>query len=285
MKKHLFTTLLCTFIGIITGLSQPNDSKLVKLDTLYANEAKNVALFFPETIQQGIVGASNFVFTYNRETGQHFGLLQAQPGKESNLLVIDSKGTVYAYILKYQKKLQRLHYFIPKTKAIGNVFPKRFKAKESHEPISALLKKEHAYRQFSAELLHQPSRINRLRRKHRGLLMAVENIVFHKEAFYVVIHIGNDSNLDYDIDFLSFSKDIRKRARKKSMQRIYQPALYTYQLPKKIKGGESSRLVYVLPKFSLSKDRILLLQLKELNGERNMDLKIPAQYINDPGRV
>ena len=37
------------------------------LDTIYANGKKNIALFFPEPIRQGITGASNFVFTYNRK--------------------------------------------------------------------------------------------------------------------------------------------------------------------------------------------------------------------------
>ena len=32
------------------------------LDTIYANDTKNVALFFPEPIRQGITGSDNFVF-------------------------------------------------------------------------------------------------------------------------------------------------------------------------------------------------------------------------------
>ncbi len=44
------------------------------LDTIYANDTKNVALFFPEPIRQGITGSDNFVFTYNREKEQYFGL-------------------------------------------------------------------------------------------------------------------------------------------------------------------------------------------------------------------
>lgn len=60
------------------------------LDTIYANDQKNVALFFPDPIRQGITGSENFVFTYNREHQQHLGLLQATPGNESNLLVISN---------------------------------------------------------------------------------------------------------------------------------------------------------------------------------------------------
>src|SRR5690606_5862133 len=81
------------------------------LDTIYANDKKNVALFFPESIVQGITGASHFVFSYNREKEQYFGLLQAQPGEESNLLVVTDGGAVYSYILKYADTLPELNYF------------------------------------------------------------------------------------------------------------------------------------------------------------------------------
>ena len=78
------------------------------LDTIYANDKKNVALFFPEPIRQGITGTSNFVFTYNREKEQYFGLLQATPGTESNLLTVTKNGQVYSYILKYKEYIRFL---------------------------------------------------------------------------------------------------------------------------------------------------------------------------------
>ena len=43
------------------------------IDTIYANEKKNVALFFPNPIRQAITGTSHFVFNYNREKEQYFG--------------------------------------------------------------------------------------------------------------------------------------------------------------------------------------------------------------------
>ncbi len=70
-----------TIILLLAVISPVNAQKA--LDTLYANDKKNVALFFPSAIRQGITGASHFVFTYNREKRQYFGLLQAQPGEET----------------------------------------------------------------------------------------------------------------------------------------------------------------------------------------------------------
>ena len=99
------------------------------LDTIYANDKKNVALFFPNPIRQGITGTSHFVFTYNREKEQYFGLLQSKPGTESNLLTITSDGKVYSYILKYSDKLPELNYFINENESIGSELPKKIKDK------------------------------------------------------------------------------------------------------------------------------------------------------------
>lgn len=114
MKDFIFISIFL-FVTVLTTAQPP-----FRLDTIYANDQKNVALFFPEPIRQGITGSENFVFTYNREKGQFFGLLQAKPGKESNLLVVGKNGTVFSYIVTYRKKLDQLNYFIPTSQGIGN---------------------------------------------------------------------------------------------------------------------------------------------------------------------
>src|SRR6056297_521578 len=89
------------------------------LDTIYANEHMNMALFFPSKIKQGIVGNDNFAFTYNREKGQVLGLLKAVPGKDSNLLVITEDGSVYSYMIRYAKELEYPNKFIAIEERIG----------------------------------------------------------------------------------------------------------------------------------------------------------------------
>ena len=85
MKNLILTTIL--FLPFLAGnlfAQAMNSSPLSSpiLDTIFANESKIVALFFPAPIRQGITGAENFVFTYNREQEQHFGLLQASPERK-----------------------------------------------------------------------------------------------------------------------------------------------------------------------------------------------------------
>ena len=130
-----------------------NAQNMIVMDTIYANNYKNVALFFPQPIRQGITGAENFVFTYNREKEQYLGLLQAAPGTESNLLTITNDGQVYAYILKYADELPKLNYFIPEVKSIGNEKPEIKTQKNIKKAIDSYRDRTAYFERFSAYIL------------------------------------------------------------------------------------------------------------------------------------
>ena len=271
--------ILIAMALFVSALAKAQQTEV--LDTIYANNQKNVALFFPNPIRQGITGSENFVFTYNREKEQYFGLLQAQPGKESNLLIINNNGSIFSYIVSYKEELSKLNYFIPLTTAIGNEKPiedllTTTKAEESR------FNKSHYYERFCSYLLKRKQRIGRLKKRNDGSVLSVENIVFEKEELYFVIQIENRSSVDYDVNFLNLSIDTRKKGKKKSLQSLYQEPHFKYKLPTKINEKKTVRLVYVIPKFSISNERSVILELNENNGERNVRLKISNDYINNP---
>ena len=273
MKTYIISALIFCLNQMIA--QQP-------LDTIYANDTKNVALFFPEPIRQGITGSDNFVFTYNREREQYFGLLQAKPGKESNLLVINRNGSIFSYIVRYKAQLSKLNYFIPLSNSIGNERPNVTDSIQVETSKKSITNSTYYYQKFCSYLLNRNQRIGRIKRQNEGIVLSVENIVFDKEELYFIIQIENNSTLDYDLNFLNLSIESRQKGKKKSLQRLYQEPIYKHHLPSKIAEGQMTRFVYLLPKFSLSNDRRVLLELNEKDGERNIELKISHRFINNP---
>ncbi|WP_445733601.1 DUF4138 domain-containing protein [Mariniflexile sp.] len=277
----LISAVLIYTFASSTSAAQSIAQTTKYLDTIYANDTKNVALFFPEPIRQGITGSENFVFTYNREKEQYFGLLQAKPGKESNLLIINRNGSIFSYIVRYKEKLSELNYFIPKSSSIGNERP-------TNDSVPVIISqkninnRDYYYQRFSSYLLERKQRIGRIKKEKEGIVLSVENIVFDTEELYFVIQIKNNSSLDYDLNFLKLSVETRQKGKRKSLQRLYQEPIFKQNLPSKIIENETVRFVYVLPKFSLSNDRRTVLKLHEKDGERNIELKISHKYINNP---
>lgn len=273
-------TIILILIVFISAFAKAQTNTV--LDTIYANDTKNVALFFPEPIRQGITGSDNFVFTYNREKEQYFGLLQAKPGKESNLLVVNRNGSIFSYIVRYKKQLSKLNYFIPLSNSIGNEKPIVINSIQAETFEKSIDNRTYYYQKFCSYLLNRNQRVGRIKKRNESIVLSVENIVFDKEELYFVIQIENNSTLDYDLNFLNLSIETRQKGKKKSLQSLYQEPIYKYNLPSKIAEGKMIRLVYVLPKFSLSNGRRAILELNEKDGERNIELKISHRYINNP---
>lgn len=253
----------------------------ILLDTIYANDTKTVALFFPEPIRQGITGSENFVFSYNKEKEQYFGLLQATPGNGSNLLVISKDGSIFSYIVSYKEHLSKLNYFVSVSESIGNEKPQDT-LKSDHEKKVFDNFKFNYYQEFCAYLLNQKQRLGFIREKDNGIILSIENIVFDREELYVVIKIENTSSLDYDLNYLNLSINTRKKGKKKSLQSLIKEPLYVHNLPDKISENGVERIVIVLSKFSISNERVVVLELDEKDGERNVKLSIPHQTINNP---
>lgn len=274
MKKSLF---IFSFLLVFTFAEGQNSKSL---DTIYANNQKNVALFFPKPIRQGITGAVNFVFTYNREKGQYFGLLQASPGEESNLLAVTNDGQVYAYILKYKSGLSKLNYFINEKESIGNEKPQVKKVSLKRDLALAnkrwVVKKEHAehkMQQFAKNLLRQKFPIVKARRAF-GIRLSLQKIVYHQSEVYMVLNIKNMSGIDFEIGDLRVSIVNGKNKRKSSYQKNTLTTTYQHGVPSSIASKKSEQLILVFPKFTLGESERLLLELDEEHGSRSVKVHV-----------
>lgn len=279
--KTVFTLFLILFYGSI----QAETSKA--LDTLYANETYNVALFFPKPIRQGITGAENFAFTFNRDQQQNLGLLQASPGTLTNLLVICNDGSVYSYILKYRKELSKLTYFLSAESSIGNeYYQTEVSEQQKNQNItsdSPMIKNDSIdYKPTCKAILNSQEHIRKKKKSKYGIKLELQNIVFRDHQLYFKFQLSNTSTLDYDLNFLKLYVQTKKRGKKKSMQSVLKKPIYSHQIPTKITGGATASFVVAYDKFSIAKDKRLLIDLNEANGERHIDLKVNSRVVNFP---
>ncbi|MCF6346994.1 MAG: DUF4138 domain-containing protein [Flavobacteriaceae bacterium] len=269
-------TIIITLISLcLTFTVRANSPKT--LDTIYANEKMTTALFFPSDIRQGITGSDNFIFTYNREQQQNLGLLKATPGNVSNLLVITTEGKVYSFIIKYADKLKKLNYFLTITQSIGDEkgeserILKKIEQEgtslsdNTHEELVHSIKEQGFLQKSSVALLKLPERKNKKKRK-KGMSLAIKNKVYHKAYVYIQFEIKNNSGIDFDINYLKLFKVSGNKKRKASYQELIIKPVFMYNLPGKVRHGETAKFVYVLPKFTLDKNEKVLVKLKEQQG-------------------
>jgi hypothetical protein len=246
------------------------------LDTLYANENTNTALFFPDAIRQGIAGAENFVFTYNREKGQSLGLLKALPGPDSNLLVVTAQGHVFSFVLKYQKHLSIFHHFIPLQASVGHekgVQKAPFAVfdtlpiptgKQKIKPLPS-----HPLATDCEKLLKLPERMHRSKKKN-GLRLSLKNKVYYNDKVFLQFELKNNSGIDFKPTFLDLFIASGTVNRKASYQEIPVKVHYAHNLPKIVQHGNTSRFVLVFDKFTLGRGEKLRIKVWERDGERRI---------------
>lgn len=264
--KTLFVILVSLFALSVKGQSR---------DTIFANEHHNVALFFPEKIRQAVVGAENFVFSYNQEHPQYFGLLKGSTGKSTNLLAVTLDGQIYSYILKYATELPKVTYFINKRASIGNERPATIT--EEKTPVRSKNSKDSIQRVNYLEKLSayycSISKGNLKHKKTDGIVLKVNDVFYNQKDVFVIFEIVNKSTIEFEPEFLKLFLSTGNRRRNASYQKLLQQPLYTYKFPEIVLPGQRKRFVYVFPKFTIGDKDEMVVELRETMGNRLVRLK------------
>lgn len=266
------TNFLSMLFAFISGATLAQES-------LYANDTHTVVLFFPGPIRQAVTGSEDFTFSYNKEVGQHFGLLQANRGSSSNLLVITQDGRAYSYNLEYQKELLETFRFVTTTESIGTETETEIpKPLPMVPPITKTAPK--LDRENRQELIEKGAeyvlgkRTNVLKTKRRdGLVLRLKELFYRGNEVYMEVEIQNRSAIDFEVDVLEIYRVNGKKGRRSSHQKVLLEPRLKYDLPGIVRVGQSHRFVYVLPKFTLGDSDKLLLELHEQHGGRMLTMK------------
>lgn len=268
MKSLLMIILM---LGTVTGYAQQ------PRETLYANDHNNVAVIFPEPISQAITGADNFMFTFNKNQPQRFGLLKAFPGQKSNIFVVTSDGQMYSYLLEFREELIRWNYFIEKESSIGNEVEGQSAIAGKQDPspkpeVETSENKDEYYRKLS-RIYAQTSRGKIKTKRKRGLKLTLKETIHYRQEVYLVMSLQNKSRIDFDTGTHDFFITNGSKRRNASFQKLKQEELYRYNFPDVVKAGQSASYVLVFPKFTFGAKEKGLVQLSEKNGNRFLELK------------
>lgn len=251
-----------------------------KLDTIFANEHHNTALFFPSKVRQGIVGSQNFVFSYSAEKPQYFGLLKAVPGTSSNLLVLTQDGQIYSYVLSYKEKLPLFNYFIDPVESIGHEKPIEKISSSALAEDSLNIESSKGYLENTqhvfkkrAEYYLKNSKGEIKSQKEGGLKLTVSDMVYFKDEVYLVLAMENQSRITFEPDYLNVFVSRGNRKRNASYQKLLKEPVYAHQFPKTIFHQQEQKFVLVFPKFTTGQNEKIELEVREKKGSRYIKMR------------
>ena len=250
-------------------------------DTIFANENHNIAIFFPEKIRQGIVGAQNYIFSYNEEHPQYFGLLKASPGPSSNLLVLTGNGGIYSYIVCHKNELPQLTYFLGEEESLGNEIRKKEMAFEEPKAVNVIREKEidsiaHKERYLeSLSSYYLYTSTGKLKKKHRkGIGLQVNELIHYRDEVFIVFELKNTSGISFEPEYLRLYASRGNKRRNASYQKLLKEPVFRHRFPEIVEDQQRKRFVYVFPKFTIGEGERMEIELREKKGNRFLRMQV-----------
>jgi conjugative transposon TraN protein len=216
-----------------------------------------------------------------------------KPGfKESNITVV-SGGYYYFFKVKYNNNPKKEMHYISIDDAAGKSGGE--KMEESPAPKQQNIQIKNSFNknrskkdnESIAATCQKIANNNTAYLNHNDVNGRVElsllNVYINDNKLFFHIRFDNNSNISYDIDMLRFGVENRKKSKIKVVQDRKVPPIYIYNTQTHIPGMmKSFTKIYVFDKFTIDKkNKILLVESWEKDGDRNLRLKLNSDVILD----
>lgn len=231
---------------------------------------KTVHLIFPSQIRYVDLGSSNLI-AGKAEDADNVLRVKASVRNfetETNLSVICDDGSFFTFNVKYADEPERLNIEMQDFLHSGtNNLPTNkadiyFKELGSQSPVLVKLIMKTIWQNDRREIKHIGS-------KKFGVQFLLRGLYSHNGLLYFHLLTKNQSQMPFQIDFITFKVVDKKVAKRTAIQeQIHQP-LRTYNDVIRIGGLQTQRTVFALEQFTLPEDKVLEVTLFEQNGGRH----------------
>lgn len=190
---------------------------------------------------------------------------------ETNFSVITNDGRYYSFDVYYSSYPDALSYDLltmQKTVDKANGNDVLFEELGNNSPSLAGLLLETIYKKDKRIVKH-------IGAKSFGIQYILKGIYIHNGKYYFHTELRNKSNVPFDIDFINFKVVDKKVAKRTVVQERALTPLRTYKpLEDGINGKSTEQNVFLLDKFTIADDKVLLIEIFEKNGGRHQTLQV-----------
>ena len=173
---------------------------------------------------------------------------------ETNLSVITDDGSVYSFVVCYDKKPAVWVYHLP-------------------------INKNATLATYANAILDNPKTMNGIKDRKWDMLSKIKGIYIKRDVIYYQLSLENRSPIDYNIDLLRFYIRDKKKSKRTAIQENELKPLYVAGNITKVKANSISVVVVALDKFTIPDAKYLAVQVMEKNGGRNLFMKVNNRKI------
>lgn len=246
---------------------------------------KTSHLIFPSAIRYVDLG-SEYLIASKAEDAENVLRIKATVRdfeEETNFSVITDDGRFYNFNVFYSAYPASMNYDLltmQKASDRENGNDVLFEELGNNSPSLAGLLLKTIYNQNKRVIKHIGS-------KSYGIQFLLKGIYVQGGKFYLHTELSNKSNVPFNIDFVNFKVVDKKVAKRTVVQEKAMTPLRIYKPLDEIRGNTVDQNVFLLDQFTISDDKVLIIEIFEKNGGRQQVLQVEnsdlvhAKLIND----
>ncbi|STZ47789.1 Bacteroides conjugative transposon TraN protein [Myroides odoratimimus] len=274
MKTIIKYMLLCLLtVNTITAQENKKSINLSNTEVTPYNieltQNKTTHILFPSSIEYVDLGSSEIIANKVEATSNVLRLKTVKEDiKSTNFTVITNDGKYYSFNATYKDQPTQLSYDLTK-------FEKQNSKKQSEVLFKDLGTTSPSLADlFMKAIIKKNKKELNIKSKNYGVEARLKSIYTQDGKLYFHISVDNKSNLSYIVDYISFKIKDRRTTKRTTVQEVALKPIRSYSDVQTINSQGKQDNVFMLDQFTLSDKQVLLIEVNEKSGMRNLVLKI-----------
>ena len=250
---------------------------------------KTVHILFPSAVRYVDLGSPNLI-AGKADGAENVIRVKATVKNfrtETNMSVITEDGSFYAFNVKYADEPLILNVEMKDFIHDGSSVNRPNNAQEIY--LKELGSESPMLVHLIMQSLHKENKrkVKHIGCKRFGIQYLLKGIYAHNDLLYFHTEIKNQSNVPFDVDYITFKIVDKKVAKRTAIQEQVLFPLRAYNYAVRVAGKKSERTVFCFQKFTIPDDKQLVVEMNEKDGGRhqsfiveNGDL-VQAETINE----
>ena len=237
---------------------------------------KTVHILFPSAVRYVDLGSPNLI-AGKADGAENVIRVKATVRNfrtETNMSVITEDGSYYSFNVKYADEPLLLNVEMKDFIHDGSTVNRPNNAQEiylkelgSESPMMVHLIMKSLHKENKRKVKH-------IGCKRFGIQYLLKGIYVHNDLLYLHTEIKNQSNVPFDVDYITFKVVDKKVAKRTAIQEQVLFPLRAYNYAVRVAGKKSERTVFCLQKFTIPDGKQLVVEMNEKNGGRHQTFTV-----------
>ena len=189
---------------------------------------------------------------------------------ETNMSVITESGSFYTFNVKYADEPLLLN--IEMKDFIHDALDIYLKELGSESPKLVQLINKSIHKENKRHVKHIGS-------KAFGIQYLLRGIYTHNGLLYFHTQVRNQSNVPFEVDFVTFKIVDKKVMKRTAIQEQIVFPLRAHNYATVVAGNKDERTVFTFDKFTIPADKVLVVELNEKSGGRHQSFTVESEDI------